>query len=122
MDQGALHPVVEGEIVIPPEAPVFRGAVGRVFLEDVSRIDASAEVVLTETLPGLEHAPNEETRIPFLLCGAVPSERAHYSIRVHIDRQGDGEIREGDLITKQSYPVAVGGAVVQLEVAVSEIA
>jgi hypothetical protein len=44
--------------------------------------------------------------------------RRSYSVRVHIDVAGSGEVDKGDLITTQSYPVLTsgGGGEIRIEV------
>ena len=43
----------------------------------------------------------------------VPSglieERAHYTVRVHVDVTGTGVVERGDLVSTQSHPVLTGG-------------
>ena len=80
-----------------------------VMLEDVSRIDAAAEVV-AESVDGIEHDVGAGDGVTVVL-GVPPARRdAGLNIRVHVDCSGSGAITSGDRITTQSYPVPVDGS------------
>lgn len=100
---------VRGEIHLPKaDVPGARAEV-RVLIEDVSRADAYSPVIAVQH----QHAvPLEDACVvPFEV--EVPEEAVDpgndYSIRVHIDISGSGEIEVGDFVSTQSYPVLTRG-------------
>lgn len=101
--------VVQGVIELPSDAPEFTPAGILVELEDVSRADAPSPVVQRVQIP--PRALSGGAVVPFVL--EVPaervSERNSYSIRVHVDLSGTGEIQPGDYISMQSFPVLTQG-------------
>ena len=97
---------VSGEVVLPDgslELP--SSAVVRVRIEDVTRADADARLVASVELRA---APGGE-RIPFLFDVPQVDPTADYSVRVHVDLDGRGEVDVGDLVSVQSYPVLTRG-------------
>lgn len=101
--------VVRGEITFPPDTPAVKPARVTVSVEDVSRADAPSQVVgeASVSLGALRAGSS----VPFSL--RVPAsridDRHSYSLRVHVDMSGSGEVERGDLITVQSYPVLTRG-------------
>lgn len=121
MDPASKPRVVRGEIELPPGAPPVSPARVRVELEDVSRADAPSQVIASCRLKG--RRPQRPAPIPFEL--EVPAglidERHRYSIRVHIDLGGTGEVEKGDYVTVQSYPVLTLGHGDHVRVAVRRV-
>ena len=112
---------VDGDILFGPEIGSFSGATVHVYLEDVSRADAAAPRVAKQTIRDVNHDRGTEHRVKFKLSGVASDPRASYSVRVHVDRQGDGEIHIGDCITMQAYPVLVAGGRDQVSVTVRQV-
>jgi uncharacterized lipoprotein YbaY len=77
-------------------------------VEDVSRADAAARVV-AETIVRLERPLTAGATVPFSIAIPEVSEGVRYNVRAHIDCSGSGEIRAGDLISTQAYPVITQG-------------
>lgn len=102
-------PLVQGEIIFDEDADSFSRATVRVYLEDVSRLDALADLIAEQVIADVSHEKGTAERLKFALYGPSPDERASYSIRVHVDLAGDGDIHRGDFITMQSYPVLTFG-------------
>lgn len=96
---------VEGEVILGEEVGSFSGGTVRVFLEDISRADASSQRVAEQTIPNVSHEAGSKSRLPFRLQGDRTDTHLNYTVRVHVDLQGDGEIHVGDYITMQTYPV-----------------
>ena len=114
--------LVSGTIGFDPDQPDLSGARVRVRLEDVSRADASADVVATQVIDD----PAErltEGRLPFRLSGdrddIDPSGR--YSVAVHVDMDNSGSVSSGDYINTASTPVLTGGHPDQVSVSVEQI-
>ena len=99
------NPLVSGEILFRPEMTSFANAIVYVYLEDVSRQDASAKIAGKQIMSNISHSRGSSASLQFAIYGELPDARAHYSIRVHVSRQGREDIRLGDYVTTQSYPV-----------------
>ncbi len=112
--------LVRGEVVLPEGDPGERAACVLVQVEDVSRMDAPSIVVAEQRI---EDVPLDGGRLPFEI--EVPAglidRRASYSLRVHVDVTGTGEVERGDLITTQSYPVLTGAEPAETRVEVRRI-
>ena len=105
--------------VIFPQ-PIPAGGVVRVLVEDTSRADAAAIVVAEEVEPLTRRLTGGE-RLAFRLTVPEVDDRAHYSVRVHVDRSGSGEVSAGDRITTRACPVLTYGAPDHVEAVVVEI-
>jgi uncharacterized lipoprotein YbaY len=100
---------VRGQITLPNADLPPQAAVLVVQVEDVSRADAPSTVV------GEQRYTNVPLRsgasIPFAL--EIPKElidqQRSYSVRVHFDISGSGQVKAGDLISTQSCPVLTRG-------------
>ena len=77
-------------------------------VEDVSRVDAAADVVAEIAIP-VDHPLAEGAELPFTLTVPDIDDQAHYSVRAHLDTTGSRRIDSGDRISMQSYPVATFG-------------
>jgi uncharacterized lipoprotein YbaY len=77
-------------------------------VEDVSRVDAAADVVAEIAIP-IDHPLAAGTELPFTLTVPEIDDQAHYSVRAHLDTTGSRRIDDGDRISMQSYPVATFG-------------
>lgn len=113
--------IIRGEIELPPDAPTFKPAHVLVELEDISRADAPSQVVARLRLvTGVLHGGD---LIPFALevLDSALDERNLYSVRVHVDMSGSGEVEHGDYITMQSYPVLTRGYADTVRVAVRRV-
>lgn len=95
---------MEGEERPPVGAPM------RVQVLDTSYADAPAVVVT-------ERDATVENRFGSLLSTVeldvrLPSDRPrHYTVRVHVDLDGNGPVSRGDFVTTVSYPLPEGGRV-----------
>ncbi len=99
------NPLVSGEILFRPEMTSFADATVYVYLEDVSRQDASAKILGKQVIANISHSQGSSSSLQFAVYGKLPEARAHYSVRVLVSRQGREEIQLGDFVTTQSYPV-----------------
>ena len=102
-DAGPLR--VHGIFRMDPGAPSFQGAEARVRLEEVSYADAPARVLAEQRLEGLTHQEGTAEEIPFLLEVDRPEKPVWTTLRVHVDRDGSGEVAPGDLISMDRYPL-----------------
>lgn len=101
---------VTGRIVYGSDARPFSGATIRVRLEDVSRADAPAEILTEQVIRDISYEPADPTEVQFALRGRRPDDRRHYSVRVHVDLNSDGDVEPGDYVSTESYPIACGRA------------
>ena len=101
---------VSGEVVLPDGDVPPEAAAVVVRVEDVSRADAPSTVVGEQRM---EHADLAGHRaIPFTI--EVPAdlvdERALYSVQVHVDVSGSGEVEIGDFVSTRTHPALTRGA------------
>ena len=124
--------LVSGKIHFPDDTPAFSDAVLIVKLEDVSLMDAPAENVISHSTE-LDYSGRDS--IEFALPKQVTHEnselqvfeirgQANYNLRVHVSLHSDDgmcEIRKGDFITTQSYPVLTKGHPNTIEVELKRV-
>ena len=103
-----MIPLVDGDIEFEGE-PSFSDATLYVRLEDVSEADAPAKVVSEYVRRGVTVNPETAETVTFTLTGEAPDPTASYSVRAHLDVDGDGQVSAGDFISTQSYPVLTSG-------------
>lgn len=101
--------IVRGEILFDGPAPDLAGAMIYVRLEDVTRAGAPSHVVAEEAVTGATTQAIVSEPLSFVLSCETPDPQASYSVRVHIDIDGDGRVSSGDYITMESYPVLTHG-------------
>jgi putative lipoprotein len=100
---------VQGEIVLPDTDIPSESANLVVQVEDVSRADAPSVVVADQRQPGVPLRSGATLPFAVEVPEEIVDERDSYSVRVHIDVTGSGEVESGDLISTQSYPVLTRG-------------
>lgn len=113
--------LVRGEIMLPHDVTPFTPAHVLIELEDISRADAPSQVMARLLLAPREL--REDDLIPFTIevTASALNEQHLYSIRVHIDASGSGQVERGDYITVQSYPVLTRGYGDNVRVAVCQV-
>lgn len=105
-----MDSLVRGRIIFKSSRPELTGATIYIRLEDVSRADASSHLVSEQVIENPAEYVSAEG-IPFVLSGNqgdLNSQR-RYSVSVHIDMDGSGEISGGDYISTESNPVLTQG-------------
>lgn len=102
---GSAHKV-QGEIVFPGEVPA-RAAAVYIRVEDVSYSDAPAQKIAEEVLRDVRIS--SDGRLAFSLPIGELRPTGDYSVRVHVDVDGDGQISPGDFISVQRHPVLTYG-------------
>ncbi len=100
---------LRGDVSLGPETGSLSGAVLRIYLEDVSKADAAAEVVGEVTITGLVHRTGRHSSWPFELQVGSIDPAKHYAVRAHVDCHGDRGIHSGDCVSTRSYPVLTFG-------------
>lgn len=113
--------MLHGQIVFGDDAQAFSGATLYVMVEDVTYADSEAVIVgrLVET--DVSYDPATREPLTFEVSGEVPDSNALYSVRAHIDLEGDGKISHGDYVNTQSYPVITRGHPSEVSVRVSRV-
>jgi uncharacterized lipoprotein YbaY len=114
------EPLVIGEVTFEEDAPPFTDATMYVYLENITVADIAAEVVDDYVEQGVAYDPNTTT-LSFAMAGKALDPRASYSVRVHIDIDGDGKVSQGDFISTQSYPVITFGHPRKVSILVRQI-
>jgi uncharacterized lipoprotein YbaY len=109
-----VNAVVTGQVVIAASVAAFAAGVVHVRLEDVSYADAAARLIAETIVSGVTHDPAQsrdgQTAIAFRLTVVEEIDPGHdYSVRVWLDRDGDGKPGSGDVWSDESYPVLTRG-------------
>jgi uncharacterized lipoprotein YbaY len=101
--------LLRGEIVFDESAASFKGATLYVSLQDTSLADADAVTIAEQVTKDVAYDAGARNTLPFALSGVVPDERAHYTVRVLVDLDGNGQVSHGDFVNVESYPVLTWG-------------
>lgn len=88
--------LVKGKITFAAETPPFTGATIYVRLENVTEADIAAKVVADYVQRDVAFDPKAGGDLSFSLASDPPDPRASYTVRVHIDIDGVGEVSKGD--------------------------
>jgi putative lipoprotein len=78
-------------------------------VEDVSRADAPSVIVAEQRLRGIRLQRGETLRFAVEVPRERIDSRSHYSVRVHVDVSGSGNVERGDFVSTRSYPVLTRG-------------
>ena len=68
---------------------------------DVTMADAPSKMILQRVIRNIDYNSN----LQFRIYGQIPNKKARYSVRVHVDVDGDGKVSTGDFISMESYPI-----------------
>jgi putative lipoprotein len=96
---------VHGEIILPSADIPTQIADLVVQVENVSRADAPSVVIGEQRQSSISLPSGAALPFAVEVPAELVDERDCYSVRVHIDVSGSGEVEVGDLVTTQSYPV-----------------
>jgi putative lipoprotein len=113
---------VTGAIVFPESMPAGPSATIHVRIEDVSLADAPATVVTSVTLENVAIPPPADQPVVFAIPVETYDPRMRYGVRVHVDRDGDGRVSGGDLVSTSHHPVLTHGGGAEVSIPVSEVA
>lgn len=112
---------VTGNVIFPDDLPPGPVASISITIQDVSRADAPAVDLVSVTIPAGETAPVAGQAIPFSIPVATDDARITYSVRARVDRDGDGQVRSGDLVSTTHNPVLTHGAGMAVDVPLSVV-
>lgn len=101
--------IVTGEIIFGEEAKTNSGVTIYIRLEDISIADTASKLIAEQVLSNVSFQAGHRIKFLINLHGKALNERASYSLRVHVDVDGDGQISRGDYISMVSYPVLTFG-------------
>jgi putative lipoprotein len=100
---------VQGEVILPNIDLPAETANLVVQVEDVSRADAPSVVIADQRQSGVPLRSGATLPFTVEVPEELVDERDSYSVRVHVDVSGSGEVEVGDLVSTQSYPVLTRG-------------
>ena len=110
---------VTGRAVAPANAGAIEGALLRVEVRDAALADAPSVLVAAYRQPGVSLGPGQA--LPFTVkVDAVP-EGAVLTLRVHVDRTGDGLVHPGDLLSTQFHQIPSTGTAAAVVVPLTAI-
>jgi hypothetical protein len=110
---------ITGDILIPSDCLVTKGAALLIEVRDVSRVDALSTVIAQTRLTHINFEPGD--RISFTLSVPEVTDAQSLNLRIHISFSGSNDIRSGDLLTTISYPIPSRGFVENISVLVRRI-
>jgi hypothetical protein len=113
-------PLLYGEVIFEGTRS-FAGAIVYVRLEDVSRLDAPSAVIAEQVIRDVAHQAGSQQGLEFSLYGQIPDDQASYTVRVHVDVDGDGRVSRGDYLSMESVPVLTHGYPNRVTVRVREV-
>jgi putative lipoprotein len=97
------------EIVAPSFGSTVEAAEVVAQVEDVSRADAPSVVVAEERLQDVKVEPGAVISFEIDVPAELVDSKSSYSVRVHVDVAGTGEVEVGDLVSTTSNPVLTRG-------------
>jgi putative lipoprotein len=100
---------IRGVIILPNDDLSAETADLIVQVEDVSRADAPSVVIGEQRQSGVSLRAGAVLPFAIEVPAGLIDERHSYSVRVHINVSGSGEVDVGDLVSTQSYPVLTRG-------------
>ena len=109
MNDSSATPLVRGHVVFDESVESFTGATLYVSVEDTTYADESAVKIAEQVIKDAAYDKQARNSFPFALNGTISNERAHYSVRVLVDLNGDGRVSRGDFVNVESYPVLTWG-------------
>jgi len=107
---------VEGEIVLPKDAPRRKAGLVLVQVQDASVQDAPAEVLAEQRLRNVALEP--DGRVAFRLSVPEVAPGRRLLVRVHVDLGGQGRVSSGDLLTTAAHTLPAAGPVEGIQVPV----
>lgn len=107
---------INGNIILPINAPSINARLVIVELHDVSLLDAPSVIIARQQWTDVPISPLNQ--IPFSISASESNSTQSLSLRAHVNMAGDGVVSSGDLITTASHPINSTGDQVQIELPV----
>jgi hypothetical protein len=108
--------LIEGEILLPPDAHSFSDATLIVKLQDTREADVPARILARHIQPGISYDPMRPKPVHFSVILADSASAPGVTVSVLLDLDGDGCITRGDYINVESYPVTADSAPLRVRV------
>ncbi len=112
---------IQGNILFDSQKAPVENATVYIRLEDVSLVDAPSTVIAETSIKDVSLTPGSANSIPFTLVFPELADNRSYSLRVHVDVDGDGRVSKGDYVTTWHNGVSAGQEKVQMDVKVSPV-
>jgi hypothetical protein len=106
-DEAGQPRIVHVHVRLPRGASAPQDALLRVQVLDVSVADRAADVVAGVAVPLATGAQEADVDVPVPI--GLIDRRASYSVFVHVDCTGSGEIEVGDFLSPATHPVMTLG-------------
>ena len=95
--------ILTGNIILPSTTPLITVKHIQIEVRDVSLMDVPSELLAERRLNDVQLKPNGEIRFQMSIPEAKRGRT--FSIRVHINVDGSGQIKPGDFLTTVSLPI-----------------
>jgi putative lipoprotein len=97
------------QVIAPPLPSTLEAAEVVAQVENVSRADAPSQVIAEERHKDVKVEPGAVIPLEIEVPAELVEEGSSYSVRVHVDVGGTGEVEVGDLVSTTSNPVLTRG-------------
>jgi uncharacterized lipoprotein YbaY len=111
---------VRGRIVFRSPPPTLEGATVHVQVEDTTLADAPSRIVGQQTISDVPESA-ATAGLDFCVPCPAPDPQARYTVRVHVDLDGDAQVSPGDYLSTESYPVLTGANDDQITIEVRRV-
>ncbi|WP_370576005.1 protease inhibitor I42 family protein [Methanomethylovorans sp.] len=106
---GCVNPpaqdLLTGAVSFEEQNISFSNATAYVTIKDVSIADASAIVVEEQVISDLSITHGANSTFQYAIATTKLEDGKEYSLSVHIDVDGDGNVSQADYVTTQHYPL-----------------
>lgn len=100
--------MLTGNISFEGQNISFSNATAYVTIKDASIADAASGVVAEQTIQGLSITQGTNSTFRYAVPTSKLEQGKEYSLSVHVDVDGNGNISQADYITTQHYPLVSG--------------
>lgn len=112
---GCVNPpaqdMLTGTVSFEEQNISFSNATAYVTIEDVSIADAPPRVVAEQTISDLSITNGTNSTFQYSVATTKLEDGKEYSLSVHIDVDGDGNVSQADHITAQRYPLTLNSKI-----------
>ena len=108
--------LIQGEILLPPDAPSFSDADLIVKVQDTRESDAPARILARRIKTGIAYDATQAKVVHFSITMSDSVKASGGTVSVLLDLDGDGQITRGDYINMESYPITASLAKLRIRV------
>jgi hypothetical protein len=108
--------LIEGEVLLPPDAHSFSDATLIAELQDTREADVAARVLARHVQRGISYDSVRPEPLHFSLPLSASVSAPGITVSVLLDLDGDGHITRGDYINMRSYSVTSDSAKLRVRV------